>query len=133
MGLCRAASPSPTASSRDAFWPPHCSPASVSCSVRQKRACKTVSKSVSEQTVVSSIFGVSSHARKPSRNASVSYCLLTTAPFSPTRRKPYSTSSTAFLMQQKNFGLTISLKKTEASYLHGRHTVLLTSESMAPV
>ena len=34
----------------------------------------------------------------------------------------------------KNFGLTISLKKTEVLYqpLHVRHTALLTSASMAP-
>ena len=31
----------------------------------------------------------------------LSCCLLTTAPFSPTRRKPYSTSSTASLMQPR--------------------------------
>ena len=67
--VSRTASPSPTASSRDAFWPPHCSPSSSTlCSVRQTRTCQTASTSVSEQTAVSSTFGVSSHARKPSRN-----------------------------------------------------------------
>ena len=102
MGLCRAASPSPTASSRDAFWPTHCSPSSsASCSVRQMRTCQTASTSVFEQTAVSSTFGVSSHARKPSRNSSLSCCLLMTAHFSPTRRKPYSASSTASLMQPR--------------------------------
>ena len=35
-----------------------------------------------------STFGVSSHARKPAINSSLSCCLLTTPPFSPTRRKP---------------------------------------------
>ena len=41
MGLCRAASLPPTASSRDVFWPPHCSPSSsVSCSVRQKKTAR---------------------------------------------------------------------------------------------
>ena len=44
-------------------------------------------------------FGVSSHAQKSSRNSSLSCCLLTTAPLSPTRKKPYSTSSTTSLMQ----------------------------------
>ena len=52
-GLCRAASPFPSASSRDASWPPNCYPSSLaSCSVRQKRTCRTASTSVSEQTEV---------------------------------------------------------------------------------
>ena len=55
-------------------------------------------------------------ARKPSRNSSLSCCLLTTAPFSPTRRKPYSTSSTASLMQPRTSASPSSLKKTEVSY-----------------
>ena len=67
----------------------------------EKRTCQTASTFVSEQTPISSTPGVSSHARKPSRNSSLSCCLLTTAPFSPTRRKPYSTSSAAFLMQPR--------------------------------
>ena len=66
-----------------------------------KRICQTASTSVSEQTAVSSTFGVSSHAPNPSRKSSLSCNLLTTAPFSPTRRKPYSTSSTAYLMQPR--------------------------------
>ena len=75
MALSRAASPSPTASSRDVFCPQHCSPSSsASRSVRQKKTCQTASTFVST-------FGVSSHARKPSRNSSLSCCLLTTAPF----------------------------------------------------
>ena len=41
-------------------WSPYCSPSSSpSCSVRQKRTCQTSSTSVSEQTAVSSTFGVS--------------------------------------------------------------------------
>ena len=37
MSHCRAAFPSPTASSRGASWPQHCSPcSSISCSVRQE-------------------------------------------------------------------------------------------------
>ena len=38
---------------------------------------------------------------KSSKNSSLRRCLLTTAPFSPTRKKPYSTSSTASLMQPR--------------------------------
>ena len=64
-----------------------------------------------------SIFDVSSHARKPSRNSSLSCFLLTTVALSPTRRQPYSTSSTAFLMQPRT-SLTIRLKKTEVLYQH---------------
>ena len=38
MVLCRAASPSQTASSKDAFWPAHCFPSSSAlCSMRQKK------------------------------------------------------------------------------------------------
>ena len=46
----------------------------------------------------------------------LSCCLLTTAPFSPTRRKPYSTSSTASLMQPRTSASPSSLKKTEVLY-----------------
>ena len=64
----------------------------------------------------------------------LSCCLLTTASFLPTQRKPYSTLVNRFSDAAKNFGLTISLKKTEVLYqpLHVRHTALLTSASMAP-
>ena len=110
-GLCLAASLSPTASSRNASWPPHCSSSSASCSVRQRRTRQTASTSVSEQMAVSSTFGISSHAtfgvfshaRKPLRNLSLSCCLLMTVPFLPTWRKPYSTSSTASLMQLRTW------------------------------
>ena len=57
---------------------------------------------------VSSTSGVSSHARKPLRNSSLSCCLLMTAPFSPTRRKPYSTSSTTSLMQPRTSASPLS-------------------------
>ena len=74
---------------------PHCSQSSsASCCVRQKRICQMANTFVFEQLTVTT-FGVSSQAQKPSRNPSLSCCLLTTAPFSPTRKKPYSTSSTA--------------------------------------
>ena len=42
-----------------------------------------------------------SRTKIPPRNSSLSCCLLTTPPFSPTRMKPYSASSTASLMQPK--------------------------------
>ena len=42
-----------------------------------------------------------SRTKIPPRNSSLSCCLLTTPPFSPTRRKPYTTSSTASLMQPR--------------------------------
>ena len=80
----------------------HCSPSSsASCSMRQRWICQTAFISVSEQTAVCSTFGISSHACEPLRNSSLSCCLLTTALFSPTWRKPYSTSSTTSLMQPK--------------------------------
>ena len=50
---------------------------------------------------LSSTLGVSSLARKPLRNSTLNFCLPMTAPFSPTRRKLYSTSSTSSLMQQR--------------------------------
>ena len=90
-GHRRATSPTSTASSRGTSWPRYCSPSSsASCFVRQKTACLTAFASVSEQTAVSSTFSVCLHARKPSRNSSLSYCLLTTASFSSTRRNPTS-------------------------------------------
>ena len=42
--------------------------------------------------------------------------MLTTAPFSPTRRKLHSTSLTAFSKAAKIFGFTIILKKSEELY-----------------
>ena len=121
MGLCRATSPSPTASSRDAFWPPHFSPcSSASYSVRQKTTCQTASTSVSGLTAVSSTFCVSSHARKPSRNSSLSCCLLTIDHFSTARRKPYSTSSTASLMQPRTLAKLQQKKGTRFSPLEKR-------------
>ena len=53
-----------------------------------------------------STFGVSSHARKSLRNSSPSCCL----PFSPIRRKHIVHG---FSDAAKNFGFSISLKKTE--------------------
>ena len=84
--------------------------------MRQKRTCQTAPTSIFEQTAVSSTFGVSSHARKPLRNSSLRCCLLTTAPFSPTRRKPYKHIFNCFSDASKSFGLTISLRKTEVLY-----------------
>ena len=84
--------------------------------MRQKRTCQTAPTSIFEQTAVSSTFGVSSHARKPLRNSSLRCCLLTTAPFSPTRRKPYKHIVNCFSDASKSFGLTISLRKTEVLY-----------------
>ena len=134
MGLCRATSPSPTASSRDAFWPPHFSPcSSASYSVRQKTTCQTASTSVSGLTAVSSTFCVSSHARKPSRNSSLSCCLLTIDHFSTARRKPYSTSSTASLMQPRTLASPSAWRRLRCctNSERERHTVLKKA-SMAP-
>ena len=91
------------------------------------------STSVSEQTAVTPTFGVSSHARKPSRNLSLSCCLLTTAPFSPTQRKPYSTSSTTSLMQPRTLASPSAWRRLRycTNPLHVWHTVLI-SASMAP-
>ena len=105
----------------------HCSPSSTaSCSVRQKRTCHTAYTSVSKKTAVSSTFGVSSHAQKPSRNSSLSCCLLRTAPFLPTRRKPYNTLSTTSLMQQRTLALPSAWKRLRCctNPLHVGHTVL---------
>ena len=79
-----------------------------------------------------STFGVSSHARKPFRNSSLSYCFLTTAPFSPTRRKLYSTSSTASLMQPRTSASHQPEEDTCCTNsLHEKRTVLFRSASMA--
>ena len=124
--ICRTASPFPTASSRDAFWPPHCSPSpSASCSTRQK----TASTSVSEQTAVSSTFGVSSHARKPSRThhwAAVYYDCALLAHTEEALRHIVN----RFFHTAKNFGLIISQKKKKSlgvlpTPLHDKCTVLL--------
>ena len=87
---------------------------------------------VSEQMAVSSPFGVSSHARKPSENSSQICCLPTTAPFSPTRRKPYSTSSTASLMQPRTSSSPSAWRRPRCctNPLHEKRTVLLTLASM---
>ena len=69
----------------------------------------------SEQTAVSSTFGVSSLAQKPSRNSSLSCCLLTTASFSPTE-EALQLIVNRFSVAAKNFGLTINLNKTEVLY-----------------
>ena len=96
------------------------------------REAKEDLPSVSEQTAVSVTFGVSSHALKPSRNLSLSCCLLTTAPYSPTRRKPYSTLSTASLMQPRTSASLSACRRQKCctNFLHVRLTV--TSASMAP-
>ena len=89
MGHCWAASSSPMVSSRGAFCspsPPCSLSASALCSVRQKRTYWMAFTSISEQMAVYSTFGVSSHAQKPFRNSSLSCCLLTTVPSSPTWR-----------------------------------------------
>ena len=118
MSLCKAASPSPTASSRDAFWPPHCSPfSSASCFVRQKRNCQTASTSVFEQTAVTSTFGVSSHARKPSRNSSLIELLFADdCALLAHTEEALQQIVDHFPDAAKNVGLTISLKKTEVVY-----------------
>ena len=82
--------------------------------MRQKTTCQTASTSVSEQTAVFSIFGVSSHARKPSRNTELLFaddCTLLAH-----REEALQHIANRFSDTAKNFGLTISLKKTEVSH-----------------
>ena len=69
---------------------------------------------------------------KPLMNSSLICCLLTTTPFPPTLRKPYIVKH--FSYAAKNFGLTVSLKKTEVLFKphHKKHTIILRSSSMAP-
>ena len=70
--------------------------------------------SVSKQTAVSSTFGVSSHARKPSRNSKLLFaddCALLAHTVEALQHIVNRSSEAA-----KNFGLTISLKKTEMLY-----------------
>ena len=126
MGLWQTASPSQTAASRAAFWPPHCSPSSASCFIRQKRTCQMASTSVSKQMAMSSTFSIL-HARKPPRNSSLSCCLLTTVFFSPLWRKPYSTSSTTSFMQPRTLASPSAWRRLRkgTNPLPVRHTVLL--------
>ena len=99
-----------------------------------KEDLQTAFTSVSEQTAVSSTFGVSSHARKPSRNSSLSRCLLTTAPFSSTHSKPCSTSSTASLTHPRTSASSLARRRLRCctNPLHVRHTVLLKPASLTP-
>ena len=75
---------------------------------------QTASTSISKQTAVSSTFGVSSHARKPSRNTELLFaddCTLLAH-----REEALQHIANRFSDTAKNFGLTISLKKTEVLY-----------------
>ena len=72
-------------------------------------------------------FGIALHAWKPFRNLSLSCCLMMSAPFSSTYRKPYSTSSTISMMQPR------TLASPSANPLHEKHTVLLRSALMATI
>ena len=103
-------------------------------SVRQTRTCQTASASVSEQTAVCSPFGISSHTQKPLRNSSLNCCSLMTAPLSPTRRKPYSISSTASLMQPVTSPSSSARRRLKCRTipLFDKRTILLISASMAP-
>ena len=74
------------------------------------------STSVSEQTAVSSSFGVSSHARKPSRNSSLSCCFADICALLAHTEKALQHIVNRFSDAAKNFDLTISLKKTEVLY-----------------
>ena len=82
--------------------------------------CQTASTSVSEQTAVFSTFGVSSHTRKPSE-------LITELLFADDCALPAHTEEAlqhivnSFSDAAKNFGLTISLRKTEVLYLPPPH------------
>ena len=74
--------------------PPHCSPSSsASCSVRQKKTCQTASTFVSEQAAVSDGCALLAHTEEALQHI-----------------------VNRFFDAAKNFGLTISLKKTEVLY-----------------
>ena len=90
--------------------------------------CQTASTSVSEQTAVSSTFSVSSHARKPSKNSSLSCCFADDCALLAQTEEALQHIVNRFSDAAKNFGLTISLKKLRCSTnpLQERHTVLLT-------
>ena len=49
-------------------------------------------------------------------NSSLSCCLLTTAPFPPTKKETLQHTANRFSDAAKNFGLSISLKKTDVLY-----------------
>ena len=87
-----------------------------------------------KQTAVRSTITISSHTRKPSRNSSLSCCLLMTVHFSPTRRKPYSRSPTASLMKPRTLASLSAWRRLRCctNPLHNKRTVLLRSASMAP-
>ena len=106
VSLCRAASPSQTASSRDAFWPPHCSPSSsASCSMRQEDLPDGI---YIRFRTDGSLFNL---RRLLVRTKTIKE-LITELLFADDCALLAHISSDA----AKNVGLTISLKKTEVLY-----------------
>ena len=96
-----------------------------------KRTCQVAFTPVSEQTAVCSTFSISSNTRKP-----LSYCLLMSASFSPTKGKPCSTSSTASLMQPRTLASPSVWRRLRYRATppppYEKPALLLRSASMAP-
>ena len=102
MGLCRAASPSPTESSRDAFWPPHCSPDGIYARFRTDSSLFNLRRLLARTKTIEEL------------NAELLFaddCALLAHTEEALRYIVNHFSDAA-----KNFGLTISLKKTEMLY-----------------
>ena len=88
MGHCQAASPFPTKSRRGAFWPLPCSPSSAR---RHLHPFPIRWESFNLRRLLT--------RTKTIEDLITELRFLTTAPFSPSRKKPYCTTSTASLMQ----------------------------------
>ena len=136
MGHCRAVSPSPISSSRDACWPPHCSPSSSSPrSVRQKKYLPGgICIRIRTEGSLFNFWRLLAQMKTVQE-------LITELLFADDCALRAHTEETQhhvvnrFSDVAKNFGLTISLKKTEVTEtnpLREKRTVPLTSASMAP-
>jgi len=99
MGLCRAASPSPTESSRDAFWPPHCSPDGIYARFRTDSSLfnlrRLLARTKSIEEFITELLLADDCALLAHMKEALQHIV------------------NRFSDAAKNFGLTISLKKTE--------------------
>ena len=100
----------------------------------KKRTCQTASTSASEQMAVSLIFGISLNHMKTIEELITELLFADDCVFLNHMEEALQHIVNCFSDAAKNFGLIISLKKTEVLYQPPPlwHTVLLTSASMAP-
>ena len=82
----------------------------------QKKTCQTASTSVFEQTAVSSTFSVSSHARKTNEEPIADLLFADDCALLAHTEEALQHIVKRFSDAAKNFGLTVSLKKSEVLY-----------------